>query len=275
MKSASHASFYAPTGAPQRVLSTPATAGPWSPSAQHGGPPSGLLARAIEATLPPDRVIARLSVDLLGPVPVGPLEVSVEELRPGRQVALVAATLHDPATGRDCAVARAWALPRTQAGPGSAIPLAHGPEQGERPPLPPSWVGGYVDHVEWRWITGAVLAPGPATVWMRPLVPLLPGEPLTGIPMLMTCVDSASGVSAALDPARWAFLNTELTVHVLREPVGEWVCVDAVTELTSTAVGVATSAVYDELGLVARTAQTLLVQRQSATNQDVPSGSSR
>jgi hypothetical protein len=114
-------------------------------------------------------------------------------------------------------------------------------------------------------VQGAVLDPGPATVWMRPRIPLLTGETLAGLPMLMTSVDSASGISAGLDPAEWSFMNTELTVHVLREPVGDWVCVDAVTDLSSSAVGVASSAVYDELGLVARTAQSLLVQRHSAT----------
>ena len=73
-------------------------------------------------------------------------------------------------------------------------------------------------------------------------------------------MDSASGVSAALDPAAWRFLNTELTVHVLREPVGEWLCLDAETTLSSGSVGVAVSTVYDERGLVARSAQALLVR---------------
>ena len=79
---------------------------------------------------------------------------------------------------------------------------------------------------------------------------------------LLTCVDSASGVSAALDPGAWGFLNTELTVHVLRPPVGDWVCLDAETTLGSGSVGVATSSVYDEQGLVARSAQALLVSRR-------------
>ena len=78
----------------------------------------------------------------------------------------------------------------------------------------------------------------------------------------MACVDSASGVSAELDPAQWAFLNTELTVHVLRPPVGEWVCLDAQTTLSSGSVGMAVSEVYDEQGLVARSAQALLVARR-------------
>jgi hypothetical protein len=50
-------------------------------------------------------------------------------------------------------------------------------------------------------------------------------------------------------------------VHVLREPVGEWVCMEAETTLSSGSVGVAVSKVYDERGLVARSAQALLVAR--------------
>jgi acyl-coenzyme A thioesterase PaaI-like protein len=259
MKSASEGSFYLPTDAPDEVLATPATAGPWSPTAQHGGPPSGLLTRALEGLLGPGRTLARISVDLLGPVPVGRLRVSAAVERPGRTVALLSATLHDVAAGRPCAVARAWAVPTSDDGPGKDVPLPHGPADGAPGDLPASWARGYVDHVTWSWVSGAVLSPGAATVWMRPTVPLLPDEPLTGLPMLMTCVDSASGVSAALDPAEWAFLNTELTVHLLREPVGDWVCVDAETTLGPAAAGIATATVHDERGLVARTTQSLLV----------------
>ena len=267
MKSGSEQSFYVHSeresggsGTPsEEVVATPATAGPWSLTAQHGGPPSGLLTRALERLLEPGQVLSRISVDLLGPVPVGPLRVTTTVERGGRSVSLLAATLHDVAADRPCAVARAWVLPRSTSGPGAPARLPHGPADGTVGTLPPSWIEGYVDHVEWRWIRGGVLEPGAATVWMRPRVPLLPGEPLTGAAMLMTCVDSASGVSAALDPSVWAFMNTELTVHLLREPVGAWVCVDAETTLGPGAAGIATSAVYDELGLVARSTQALLV----------------
>ena len=75
----------------------------------------------------------------------------------------------------------------------------------------------------------------------------------------------AGGDAAALrdlDPGEWNFLNTELTVHVLRPPAGEWVCLEAETSLGSGSVGVATSRVYDAHGLVARSAQALLVVRR-------------
>ncbi len=76
---------------------------------------------------------------------------------------------------------------------------------------------------------------------------------------LLSCVDSASGASAALDPAEWNFMNTDLTVHLLRPVVGEWVCLRAQTALSSGSIGTASSEVYDEHGLVARSAQALLV----------------
>jgi hypothetical protein len=78
----------------------------------------------------------------------------------------------------------------------------------------------------------------------------------------MACVDSASGVSAALDPGAWGFLNTELTVHVLRPPEGPWLCLDAETTLGPGSVGMAVGTVHDERGLVARSSQALLVARR-------------
>jgi hypothetical protein len=266
MKSGAEGSFYLPAGVSDRFDSTASTAGPWSSTAQHGGPPAGLLTRALEQLVQPDRVIGRISIDLLGPVPVSPLSVSTSVLRPGRAVSLLTASLHDETAGRECATARAWVLPRSETGPGVSDPLPHGPADGQTRPYESAWSRGYIDAVEWRWVDGTDIGPGPATVWMRPLLSLLPGEPMVGIPMLMTCIDCASGVSAALDPREWLFINTDLNVVVLREPVGEWVCLEAETTLTSTSVGIATSTAYDERGIVGRSTQTLLVTpRQSAT----------
>ncbi|MGZ4450771.1 MAG: thioesterase family protein [Nocardioides sp.] len=256
-------SFYVQDG-PGRVLSRPTTASPWGPASQHGGPPAALLARAVEGLAESrGRVVGRLTMELLGPVPVGPLSVDASVVRPGRSVELVAAVLVDVERDRPCATATSWLFPADGDGPvADQVPLGHSPADGVTKPLPESWSGGYLDAVDWRWITGSVGEPGPGVVWMRPRVDLVDGERMSPVQRLMACVDSASGVSAALDPAGWGFLNTELTVHVLRPPVGEWVCLDAETTLSSGSVGLATSRVYDEQGLVARSAQALLVARR-------------
>jgi acyl-Coa thioesterase superfamily protein/acyl-CoA thioesterase superfamily protein len=256
--------FYRPDG-PSRFLSTASTAGPWGPESQHGGPPAALLTRAVESLSRPDddRVVGRLTMELLGPVPVGPLRVEASVVRPGRTVEMCEAWAYDVRRDRPCARATAWLFPVHDDGPvQDDEPPSHGPDDGVHKDPPASWSAGYLDAVEWRWIRGAVTEPGPGLVWMRPRVDLVEGELMSPVQRLMTCVDSASGVSAALDPATWGFLNTELTVHVLRPPVGDWVCLDAKTTLGPGSVGIATSKVYDERGLVARSAQALLVAKR-------------
>jgi acyl-CoA thioesterase len=96
---------------------------------------------------------------------------------------------------------------------------------------------------------------------MRP-PDLVAGEPISPLQRLLACADSASGVSAVRDPRDWAFLNTELTVHLLRPPEGEWILLEAETTLSSGSVGLATADLHDRRGLVGRSGQALLVQRR-------------
>jgi acyl-coenzyme A thioesterase PaaI-like protein len=268
-------SYFVPDGANAdgavRVVATSATASPWSAALQHGGPPSALLTHLLEQdVLPPGQTIARISFDLLGPVPVGPLSARTEVLRSGRSVQLLQATLRDDDSGRDVLVARAWCAPDSDDGPVLGEPaepsgrVPSAPGAGEVHDAPPAWGRGYLDSVDWRWLRGSIGELGPATAWLRPRPELLPGIPLSPRARLVCAVDSASGVSAALDIAHWDFLNTDLTVHLLREPVGEWVCLDARTSVAGGATGVATARVFDERGLVAVSAQALLVTRRAS-----------
>ena len=260
-KSSEPACFYRLDGTSEdgreAVESLPTTASPWGPDSQHGGPPAALMARAVERLGPAS--IGRFTMELLGPVPVGPLAVSASIVRPGRSVQLAAAELYDVARDRLVATARAWLFPVDGAGPATPEPPSHGPDDGETLPRPLGWEGGYVDAVEWRWVKGRLGQPGPAVVWMRPPT-LVADEPLSPVQRLLLCADSASGASARLDPREWGFLNTELSVHVLRPPVGEWICLDAETTLSTGSVGIATAEIQDELGLVGRSSQALLVR---------------
>lgn len=258
--------FYRPHGlsttGDEVFESTATTAGPWSPDAQHGGPPAALLTRAIERAAPAKSVVGRFTMDLWGPVPMGPVRTRATVLRPGRSVQLVESELHDVERDRVVATGRAWLFPGTTGGPApDSGPLTHTPDDGAVHERPTAWHGGYLDAMEWRWIVGAVDRPGPGVVWMRS-PELVDGEEISPVQRLIACVDSESGASAALDVTEWGFLNTELTVHVLRPPAGEWLCVDAETTLGPGSVGIATSAVHDALGLVARSAQALLVVRR-------------
>ena len=94
-----------------RFDSLPGTAGPWSAAAQHAGPPAALLARAMERHEPaPGTRLADVRLDILGPIPVAPLDLDVRVLRGGRSMQLLEATAS--VDGRAAAVARAWRIVR-------------------------------------------------------------------------------------------------------------------------------------------------------------------
>ena len=62
-----------------------------------------------------------------------------------------------------------------------------------------------------------------------------------------------------LDFDKHLFVNTDLTVHLHREPAGEWVLLDSRTVADPAGAGLATSALYDERGAIGVAAQTLFV----------------
>ena len=90
-------------------------------------------------------------------------------------------------------------------------------------------------------------------------VPLVPDEEPSPLQRVMALADSGNGLSSELDLARWHFINPELTVHLHRDAVGEWVCVDAATTITEGGVGLATSVLSDTTGPIGVGAQSLLV----------------
>lgn len=252
-------SYYLPVGA-GRYRSTEHTVGPWSAEAQHFGPPSALLVRELERCAPrAGWTLTRVCVEVLGPLPVAEVEVSARVERPGRSVELLTAELL--VGGRPAASARAWRMVTSDTAAVAHDVDSRLPDPESTPPMPfqPGWGGGYLHSVEWRTVRGG-LEPGDAVVWARPTVPTVADEKPTPLQRLFTVVDSASGVSSRLDVRRWLFINADLTVHLHREPVGDWVGLDAATVIGPHGAGTATSIVHDVDGPVGRSAQTLLVR---------------
>jgi len=191
--------FYEPLG-DDRFRSTPHTAGPWSADSQHLGPPSALLARQLERMAPAASALARITVEVLGPVPVAELTVRSWVARPGRSVQLSHAELS--ADGRPVATAAAWWIATsdsTEVAAGLPAPLP--PIDSATPgAVPDGWSSGYLQAMEWLSLKGGIGSPGPATVWIRQRVALVDGESPTGLQRLMAVADSGNGVSNRLDP---------------------------------------------------------------------------
>jgi hypothetical protein len=256
--------FYLPLDGPDsaRFQATSSTTGPWFADAQHVGPPSALLVRALER-LPdgPAVQLTRITVEVLGPVPAGEVHVSAAVERPGRSIELVAAEM--TAGGRPVLRARGW---RVAAGDTTAVAVGGTetmppPEQGTlQTSWSEGWLPGFIDAVEWRWVAGGPPGAGPGTAWLRQRVPLVAGEKPTSVQRLMVAADCANGVGAPLDLRDWLFVNTELTVHLHRQPVGEWIGVDATTVVGPAGAGTVSALLYDEDGHTARGAQALIVR---------------
>jgi hypothetical protein len=251
--------FYLPTG-PGRFLATEHTVGPWVPTDQHAGPPSALLVRAIERLLPAgEGMLARVTVDLVGPVPVAEVTVTAREVRPGRAVRLVQAELSG--NGRVAARANAWwhRLGDTVAVAATPSPPPARPAEAD----PGGWAAfGYLHAIEWRWVSGHFTQRGPANVWVRQRVPVVPDEEPSPTQRVMVIADSGNGVSNVLPPESWLFVNTELTVHLVRPPVGEWLNVAAETTVGPDGVGLAATRLSDDTGAFGRGAQALVVRRR-------------
>ncbi|MBO0775931.1 MAG: thioesterase family protein [Actinobacteria bacterium] len=257
-------SFYVPVGE-NTWLATVHTTGPWDARAQHGGPPSALLGRAMQrCAARDDMIIARVTCEILGAIPVGELTVRAQVARPGRSVELLEAVAS--AGGREVVRARAWRVLRSSSEP---VP----PRAAPAPPLPASpvsdppggWVGGYLSAVEWRPARGNFGVPGPATVWARLRYPLVAGEETSPLERVLAIADSGNGASGELDIAHWHFINPELTVHLHREPAGEWICLDAQTAISPGGAGLATSVLSDLDGPVGAGAQSLLIAPRPAS----------
>jgi hypothetical protein len=244
-----------------RFHATFSTTGPWFADAQHVGPPSALLTRALERLEGrPGALFGRVTVEVLGPVPAGEVQVVAAVERPGRSVELLSAEMS--AGGRAVLRARGWRLAdgdTAAVAGGAAEPLAP-PADGVLQALPDGWLPGFMDALEWRWLSGGLAAPGPGTAWLRQLVPLVEGEDPTPLQRLMVAADCANGVAAALDVRQWLFVNTELTVHLHRAPVGEWTGVNAETVLGPSGLGTVSAQLHDERGHTGRSGQALIVR---------------
>lgn len=246
---------------------TELTRGPWDSGSQHAGPPCALLCRALDGAgeLAPAQ-LARVSFEILRPVPIATLSVDVRVVRPGRSVELVEGALSH--AGRELIRARAWRI-RTEQVPVDAhapepAPIA-GPDHA-RPAefFPVPWELGYHAAMEVRFASGAFLEPGPAQAWMRMRVPLVAGEPTGPLDRLMVAADAGNGVSGPLDYRRFVFINTDLTVSLRRLPEGEWVGLDAVTYASERGIGLSDTLLRDERGMVGRGTQSLLVAERGA-----------
>lgn len=257
------------------AVPTELTRGGWSDDAQHGSPPAGLLARAIEAvpTASPMQVV-RFTVDLFRPVPLRPLTIETEIVRDGRRIQIVDAWLLTGgrrlgrATALRIRVAdvadpgelggnnRFW--PAFEVKPDSLQPLDWRGFFGESDEL----ARFHIDALEIYSVDDSFVSGGPGESWFRVRPTLVAGEKMTPFQLAALTSDLANGNSQALDPKQWLYVNPDITLYLHRLPEGEWIGMRSAVDQEPHGIGVNENVVYDLSGRFGHINQAQLLERR-------------
>ena len=248
------------------VRATRFAAGPWHPELQHGGAPSALVVWAAEQvpTAAPMRV-ARVTVELLRPVPVAALAIETEVVREGRKIQLVQVRLLAEGKEVTRAIVLRLRVDAVTLPDGVAMPAVDGdPEEVVGEGAGFALVPGvtFAANFEMRRISGGFAQPGPGKVWFRQHRALVAGEPLSPAARAMAVADFSNGIAPVLPFADWTFLNADLSVHFARMPEGEWIFSDAETWAGDDGTGLAMARLADRRGYFGRAVQSLLLERR-------------
>jgi len=241
-----------------RVTTSANAAGPWDPNMQHGSPPAALVAWAAVAMR-----IARVTVDLMRPVPVAPLTIETEILREGRKIQLCAVRLRAAGVIVVAATVLKIKVQENELPPEAEIlPVdLPGPAQSRVEPADFS-SSPFVTGMSLRAARGRFGVPGPGAIWYRLDRPIVEGFAVSQVMRAMVAADFCNGTSAVLDFRQWTFLNADLTVNFAREPVGDWILLDAESWIGPDGAGLAMARLADEHGFFGRAIQSLVIEKR-------------
>ncbi len=244
--------------------------GPWRPDAAHGGAPAALLARAIEAEAAGKGLrLASFQSVFLGPVMLGPVELTVEVAKPGRRQMVVSAGLS--AGGRTLIEARGVLLRKGSIELPREADLS--PDEGEPMPAPESlrkieegrWGNDGETAFHKTSNTIRAVQGGPEQVrpdgsaWFRLDSPVVPGELPSPAVRAIAAADFGNGLAHPVPFGEYVFVNCDLNVWLLREPVDEWIGLRSVTEVSPNGSGVTRTELHDRQGRFGTAGQSLYV----------------
>ncbi len=249
--------FYVRLGV-HRFISTLHSQGAWQPGEQHLAPASGLVLAEVERRLPSEKLVSRVSIDVLGVIHSGEFTVDVEVLRSGRSIELIEASMrHGDQTSIRARIWRLAGTNTTQVQGTEWTPLPS-PEGMRAQAFSSVWSGGFIRSLEVRQDVDA--RPGRGRSWVRTRYPLVAGEADPPVACFLKVVDTANGLVVRERPSRVFFANVDLTVHFFRQPETGWVGFDTRVNFGPTGLGETLSVLSDIRGPIGTAAQSLTVR---------------
>jgi hypothetical protein len=249
-------------------VGTQCTAGSWHANGQSGGAVLALLGHVVEDVPTLTAMsLTRLTVDIVRPVPVGePLRIETEIIREGKKIQVVdlAICAGDVVTTR----ARALRIRDRDVTAMAGMPASTSPLNPSTALPPPRGLSG-VDHhpgvaeflrrgAEMRRTVEPI--DGTHAVWCRLRVPVVAGEPVRATSRAALPLDIVNLLGVDLDPARARSINPDVSGHLSRAPVGEWVAISGHTYYAhAVAHGVSMGVLSDEIGVFGITSTSQLL----------------
>jgi acyl-coenzyme A thioesterase PaaI-like protein len=223
----------------------------WSENQMHGVAISGALARcgeqAVRSAGRADLVGVRSTVDLFRAATMDPCLLTSEVVREGPRLCLVDVMLAQG--GRPVARSSALFLKPTASAPGeiwSPSERASPPPEDVAPPTDDPHVPYFFSSAGWSQNFGQHQNASRKQSW-NSAIPIVAGERLTGYVAAAAVADGASLVT------NWgsggvAYINTDVTLTLAREPVGTEIGLSAVDRIEQDGIAVGTVAVFDRTG---------------------------
>lgn len=243
--------------------------GPWQPDAAHGGAPAALLVREAESHCDDGRMrLLSMSSTFFGSVMLGEIEITSEVVKPGRRQKVIALNLFSG--GRTAIEARAILIRVADVElPDTVEPI--------EPTMTP--IGESTNVRGGRWFPGdeiafhrtantvKVVEGGPESVnhtgaaWFHLDCQVVPGEGVSPAQRAAAAADFGNGLAHPVPFGEFLFVNCDLNLALLREPVGDWIGLQSRTEVDPGGSGLTTTAVFDESGRCGSATQILYVDR--------------
>jgi hypothetical protein len=245
------------------IIPTSDAAGPWDPGMQHGSAPSSLIARAAERYIgDEDFLVSRLTIDLMRPVPIAPMDLRITPIREGRQIKVLDIRIVQGGKETVCASVLAVRKQKVDTPALSQPPALELPYADDIPEETGVFSGTspFVNGLWVRQAKGSFLEPGPAAVWYRFVRPMMEGEEISPLMRAVASGDFCNGQSSALDFTKWTFVNADLTIDLIRYPEGEWVLLDAESWLDEEGGCLAMGKLADKSGYFGTARQHLVVR---------------
>ena len=209
-----------------------------------------------------DKLLTRLTLDLIRPIPIAGFRVDVEMRREGRKISTAAAVLSD-LNGKPCVTGTAILIAPSETPGVPTAPVQPLKVANAAPGLFPiqetaHGLDAFGQFMDVRYPPGQGPTPGPTQMWMK-VLPLVEGEVPSSFQRICPLADCGNATSRNAELRQVGFVNPDLTIVAHRQTSADWLLSDGVSHWRDNGVGLAEARISDDDGPVATALQSVIL----------------